>query len=197
MTFQEYLEQLLHHIGVGDTQLEIEENDEYLFIDIQVPEEDAGKMIGNRGETIQAFRQLVFLSFTEEIGEKKVVVNVNDYKEKKEEQAIDMAIAAAERARDEGRPQHLPKYFLAHQRRAIHQELQDFPGVTTHSEGEGRDRHLVIYPDDAHQASSHEESSDEYTVPTEVLSPVAEAAVEPTTGAEEYKGTQTFETYQE
>ena len=196
MTIQEYLEQLLHHMGVGDTQLEIEENDEYLFIDIQVPEEDAGKMIGNRGETIQAFRQLVFLSFTEEIGDKKVVVNVNDYKEKKEEQAIDMAIAAAERARDENRPQHLPKYLLAHQRRAIHQELQDFPGVETHSEGEGRDRHLVIYPDHS-KGESHDHDrghQDEFAVPQEVIAPVTP---EPEIGEEEYKGTQTFETYQE
>ncbi len=189
MTIQEYLEQLLQQMGVGDTHLEIEENDEYLFIDVSVPEEDAGKMIGNRGETIQAFRQIVFLTFMEEIGDKKVVVNVNDYKEKKEEQAIDMAIAAAERARDEGRPQHLPKYLLAHQRRAIHQELQDFPGVETHSEGEGRDRHLVIYPsqdDGGYEQSGKDEAPSQESV-----------APENAGSNEVYQGTETFETYQE
>lgn len=147
MTVQEYLDQLLQHMGVGDATVTLEENDEYLFVDMSVPEEDAGKMIGSRGETIQALRQMVFLSFSEQLGDKKVVVNVNDYKEKKEEAAIEIGLQAADRAREEGIPQHLPKYLLAHQRRAIHQELQEQEGVFTRSEGEGRDRHLVIYPE--------------------------------------------------
>lgn len=147
MTVQEYFDQLLQHMGVGDAQVHLEENDEYLFINVEVPEEDAGKMIGNRGETIQALRQLAYLSFSEGLGEKKVVVNVNDYKEKKEEVAIELGLQAAERVKAEGRPQHLPKYLLAHQRRAIHQQLQEVEGVSTRSEGEGRDRHLVVYPE--------------------------------------------------
>lgn len=147
MTVHEYLEQLVGYLEVPVDEILVEETEEYCFVDIRVPEEDAGKMIGAYGETIHALRQIVFLSFTEHLGDRKVVVNVNDYKDKKEEAAREIGFSAAERAVDTQRPQHLPKYLLAHQRRVIHQELSEYNGVFTRSEGEGEDRHLVIYPE--------------------------------------------------
>lgn len=147
MTVGEYLEQLLDYLGIEDAKATIEETEEYCFVDLSIPEEDAGKMIGAHGETINSLRQLIFLSFSEYLGDKKVVVNVNDYKDKKEDAAREIGFTAAERAIDTQRPQHLPKYLLAHQRRAVHQELDEYNGVFTRSEGEGEDRHLVVYPD--------------------------------------------------
>ena len=147
MNIPEYLDQLLGYLGVEGAEAKVEETDDYVFVDFAVPEEDAGKMIGAHGETIHALRQIIFLSFTEYLGDKKVVVNVNDYKDKKEEAAREIGFEAAERVVDTQRPQHLPKYLLAHQRRVIHQELGEYNGVFTRSEGEGEDRHLVVYPE--------------------------------------------------
>ncbi len=147
MTIAEYLDQLLGYLGVEEVKVSIEENEEYCFIDLSVPEEDAGKMIGARGETIHSLRQIIFLSFSEYLGDKKVVVNVNDYKDKKEEAAREIGFQAAEKAVSTQQPQHLPRYLLAHQRRVIHQELSEYNGVFTRSEGEGEERHLVVYPE--------------------------------------------------
>jgi spoIIIJ-associated protein len=70
------------------------------------------------------------------------VVNVGDYMQKQEEQLRDLAAATAERARETGDPQLL--YNLnPSQRRIIHMALSE-EDVETVSEGEGRDRHLVV-----------------------------------------------------
>lgn len=147
MTIPEYLNELFGYLGVEDAQAHVEETEEYVFVDLDIPEEDAGKMIGAHGETIHALRQILFLSFSEYLGDKKVVVNVNDYKDKKEEAAREIGFQAAERALESQKPQHLPQYLLAHQRRVIHQDLSEYNGVFTRSEGEGEERHLVVYPE--------------------------------------------------
>lgn len=147
MTIQEYTENLLSYLAVDPENMQLEDNEEFVFITLDIPEEDAGKMIGKHGETIAALNHVVRVSFRDELGEKRVVVDVNGYKERKEEDARDLGIQAAERALETNRPQHLTELLLPHERRAIHQELDGYNGVFTRSEGEGMDRHLVVYPE--------------------------------------------------
>jgi spoIIIJ-associated protein len=118
---------------------------------LTVGEEDAGKMIGKHGETLTSMGHLVTLSFREALKNedetsRRVVVDINAYKERREEEAIELGRELAQRAVEEQEPQALPRSLHPHQRRVVHQALQDFEGVYTQSEGEGRDRRLVIYP---------------------------------------------------
>lgn len=146
MTVQEYSEQLLELLRIEPEKLEIIEEDNYTFVMISVTEEDAGKMIGNKGETLYAFGQVVSLSFQDVLDDKRIVVDVNDYKGRREERATEIGYEAAERARREQRPIDLPP-LAAYERRVIHQALSEEEGVFTRSEGEGKDRRLVVYPD--------------------------------------------------
>ncbi len=151
MTIQEYVDQLLGYMLIEPEAVTVEEGEEYVSIRLSVPEEDAGKMIGKHGETLTSMGHIVTLSFrdalTDENGEvRRVVVDINAYKERKEDEALEIAKEIAQQVVDEQEPQALPRSFQPHQRRVIHQALQDFEGVFTQSEGQGRDRRLVIYP---------------------------------------------------
>lgn len=150
MKIEEYINQLLDHLRVKPDHVSVEEGDDYVFIVLEVTEDDAGKMIGNKGETISALTHLLNLSFYERLDiedgdRKKVVVDVNDYKGRREEKATEIGYEAADRARETQRPQDLPP-MAAYERRVIHQALSEEEGVFTRSEGQGRDRRLVVYP---------------------------------------------------
>lgn len=146
MTVQEYLQQIFEYLTIDVQDVRLDEDDQYLLVYLTVEEDEAGKMIGKHGETLTSLAHLVSVSFYDELSAKKVVVDVNGYKARREEEAVAMGRQAAERVVASGRPHHMPRSLQAHQRRVIHQDLQDFVGVSTTSEGEGRDRHLVIYP---------------------------------------------------
>jgi len=146
MTVQEYTDQLLDLLRIQPEKVEIVEEEGYIFVMIDVIEDDAGKMIGNKGETLYSLGQIMSLTFQDQLDDKRIVVDVNDYKGKREERATEIGYEAAERARQEQRPIDLPP-LAAYERRVIHQALSEDEGIFTRSEGEGRDRRLVVYPD--------------------------------------------------
>src|SRR5690606_32080666 len=90
MTIREYTDSLMSYLTVEPENTQIEDADEFVFITLDIPEDDAGKMIGKHGETIAALNHVVRVSFRDELGEKRVVVDVNGYKERKEEDARDL-----------------------------------------------------------------------------------------------------------
>jgi spoIIIJ-associated protein len=146
MTVQEYTEQFLELTRIEPDKIEILEEGDYIFVMITVQEEDAGKLIGNKGETLHALGQIISLSFQDQLDDKRIVVDVNDYKGKREERATEIGFEVAERVRQEQKPIDLPP-MAAYERRVIHQALSEEVGVFTRSEGEGRNRRLVVYPD--------------------------------------------------
>lgn len=147
MTISEYMDSLVSYLTIEPEHMNVEDTDDFVFVTMGIVEEDAGKMIGKHGETIAALNHIVRVSFRDDLGDKRVVVDVNEYKERKEDDARDIGIQAAERAIETEEPQHLTSSLLPHERRAIHQELDAFEGIFTRSEGEGLDRHLVVYPE--------------------------------------------------
>ncbi len=140
-----YVQDLLSHMGVSDAQTSAEENDGTITIQINVSDEESGMLIGHHGETISALQRMVTVSFRDTLEEKRVVVNVNDYKEKRDDVLKNMANRFAQRVIESGNPQYLP-YLPANERLVIHMTLKDHPQVETHSEGEGLQRRLYISP---------------------------------------------------
>ena len=74
-----------------------------------------------------------------------IVVDVSNWREKEEERLISLATITAQRAKDTGEVQYLYNLTPA-QRRVIHLTLSENPGVSTESQGEGKDRYLAITP---------------------------------------------------
>ena len=114
-------------------------------IDIEGGDE-TGLLIGRKGENLLSIQTVLGLIYKSMNGDwVRIVVNVGDYKEKEEEYLKGLADSAASRAKETGEPQSL--YNLKPgQRRIVHMYLSEDSGVVSESEGEGRDRYLVVKP---------------------------------------------------
>jgi spoIIIJ-associated protein len=108
--------------------------------------EEAGLLIGTHGATLQAIQSFLSLAMRQKMGDwVRIVVDVDGWREKHEDQLKELALQAAERARTTGESQHLYNLTPA-QRRVIHLELSKEKGVVTESRGEGEGRYLVVSP---------------------------------------------------
>ncbi|MBU2577418.1 single-stranded DNA-binding protein, partial [Patescibacteria group bacterium] len=107
---------------------------------------EAALLIGFHGETLQSL-QLIFSFLAHKLtGEwYKVSVDVGDYKQKREEQLRKLALNLAVKAKLSGEAQSIPN-LNANERRLIHLVLAENPDVLSESEGEGRQRVLIIKP---------------------------------------------------
>lgn len=141
MIAQEFIEQLLAHMGIEDATVDTTEADDALEIVIHVSEQDSGLLIGRHAETIDALQRVVRLVFQKD-GDKRINININDFRQRREERLQEIAQAVAERVIETKEPQMLR--LPAHERRLIHMHLADHPEVETVSEGEGNTRVLYV-----------------------------------------------------
>jgi len=120
--------------------------DEQEVVHVSLETEETGILIGYHGETLSAFQLILGLIVYKKLGSwVRIVVNVGDYRERREETLKQMALRAAERVRQTGEAVSLP-FLNTGERRIIHLTLQDNPEVFTESEGEGENRRLIIKP---------------------------------------------------
>lgn len=119
---------------------------ETLHIEVTGP--DCGTAIGYHGETLDAIQYLASLVANKHASDHvRVYLDIGGYRRRREDLLISMAERAAEKVSRTGRSFRMEPMNPA-ERRIIHSSLQNFPGVTTHSEGEEPDRRVVISPAD-------------------------------------------------
>lgn len=138
--------ELLEKMGLTCTlSSSVLSEDTAILVDIN-PGDAAGLLIGKKGETLLALQLVVGLIFkTQNDRRVRILLNVNDWREKQNERLIELADQTAHRALEEGRDQNL--YNLTPgQRRIIHTHLSQNTSVITESVGEGRERYLVVKP---------------------------------------------------
>ena len=110
--------------------------------------ETMGLLIGRRGETLDAMQYLVSLVANKnrkEEGYIRVTLDTEGYRSRREETLKRLARKNAQHVRQTGRPISMEP-MNPYERRILHSALQGFSGVTTHSEGEEPNRHVVITP---------------------------------------------------
>ena len=112
---------------------------------IDLAGEDSGLLIGRRGQTLQALQFLVNLIVRKQFEGVRVVLDVENYRQRRESQLKDMATKVAERVAQTNRSITLEPMPPA-DRRIIHTSLTDHPGVSTESTGEGEGRKVTIMP---------------------------------------------------
>lgn len=136
---------LVNFLGV-EAKIKAEEDSENQAIRVQIETDSPGLLIGHHGETIDALQLVVGVIAQRELGEwARILLNVGDWRERREEIVKALATRAAQKAKFTGLPQ--PIYDLSPQeRRIVHLLLVDDPDVTTESEGEGAERHLMVKP---------------------------------------------------
>ena len=113
---------------------------------VKIETEESGLLIGFHGETLASLQLILGLVVYKKLGEwTRVVVEVGDYRARREQQLRQMAESYAAQVLATGQPLALP-YLPPIERRIIHLALQDRTDVVTESEGEGNQRRVVIKP---------------------------------------------------
>jgi len=106
--------------------------------------EALGALIGRKGERLSALQHLVNLMLSRKMGTwTRVLVDVEDYRGRRERQLVEVATRAAERVSETGQMLQLEP-MSALERRWVHLALRDVDGVTTQSIGEEPMRRVVV-----------------------------------------------------
>ena len=117
--------------------------EEEVFI-IQLKTEDPGVLIGYHGQALTALQQMITMMSFKKSGEwVRILVDVEDYREKRKEILGEMAMSIAEKVKISGLSQVLSP-MSSFERRVVHLILADHPEVETVSEGEGDQRHIIV-----------------------------------------------------
>ena len=139
---KKYIEDILSFFGLN-TDVHVSCDDE--VIELSVPSTHLnGFLIGQRGDTLRSFQQLLSTTLKNKEAEiHRVNLDIADYKRQRYDRLVDQVADWVKEARDSKAPKHLPPMNAA-ERRVVHQAVSDYSDITTQSEGEGRDRHIVL-----------------------------------------------------
>jgi spoIIIJ-associated protein len=144
---QRILETLMGHLGF-DARVEVAVGEtSRLNVVAQGDDRDAlGALIGRKGERLSALQHLVNLMLSKEMGSwTRELVDVEDYRGRRERQLRELAERAATRVTETGKMLQLEP-MPALERRWIHLTLRDDPNVVTQSIGEEPNRRVVLVP---------------------------------------------------
>ena len=107
---------------------------------------DTPRLIGRHGQTINAIQYLVGVVTNKRTQSRvRVVVDAEGYRGRREDALRKQALYLAKQVKESGQEAVLDS-LTPNERRIIHTALVDDPDVTTYSEGEEPERHLVISP---------------------------------------------------
>lgn len=139
---RKFLEDLLSFFGLNAVVTASSEDD---VIELKVPSTHLnGFLIGQRGETLRALQATVSTMLKNaEATLTRVNIDIADYKQHRAEKILDQLNQWVEKVRADKQPLHLYPMNAA-DRRTIHRGLEEYSDVSSHSEGEGRERHIVL-----------------------------------------------------
>lgn len=140
----DFLSGIIERMNVnGHVDMEMQEN----ILKMSVSGEKMGMLIGKRGQTLNALQYLVNVAyhkrFPEDTG--RVVLDVEDYRVKREETLRTLAVNLAKKAA-RYRKEVVLEPMTPQERRIIHTALQGNPTVSTFSQGDEPYRKVVIAP---------------------------------------------------
>jgi spoIIIJ-associated protein len=147
---KQVLEVILGHLVDAPRVEEVMDGDSHTTIQLDLRGEDSGIVIGRRGQTLDALEHLVSRIALRDDADPslRLVLDVEGYRQRRQESLEQMARRLAHKARVTARPIALNP-MSPRDRRIIHLTIDPEPGVTTTSEGEGHYRRVVILPGDA------------------------------------------------
>jgi len=150
----EILEGIIEHMGFDAYVAEVKRSEDGQELHLEVKGPDSGRLIGQKGQTLEALQLLLSRMIEKGPGEnRRVFVDVEGYRQRRDSYLASMAERMAEEAVTLGCKVRLDP-MDARERRVIHMTLSSRKGIATVSEGEGMDRHVCIVPENL----SHSES---------------------------------------
>ena len=139
----EYIQQIVHYFDLGEITInEYEGADKELILDING--NDLAILIGKHGTTLDSIQQIISALSYNKLGfYYPVVIDVEGYKSRQRIKLEKLAKNLASRVVRTGSSYSM-KPMNPYKRRIVHSYLSKDDRVETHSEGEGKERHLII-----------------------------------------------------
>ena len=140
---KEYLNILLTEMGL---EVKFESNIRDKQINIKMYSNNNPILIGKNGQTLTALTAVCKAAVFARIGVYPYLnLDASDYKDKQVSHLERLAKNIAREARNTGREVVMDN-MNSYERRIVHNVLTDFKGVTTISEGEEPNRHIIVKP---------------------------------------------------
>lgn len=145
-TVSELLEKMQVKAEVTSSFGEADEPHGRTPVKVDIRGNDLSILIGRQAETLNALQYIASLIVGKELGHTITLsIDVEGYRQRREQQIRQLARRMADQAISTGRRQVLEP-MPANERRLVHIELRDNPGVTTESVGEDPHRKVTIIP---------------------------------------------------
>ena len=144
---QKTLEKIINFI-IEDGEVQVIDDEEADRIVLGIKTSNPGVLIGRHGHTLDALQYIVNIIANKEIEEskrRKIVVDIEGYKERREDVVSKYAHEKAEIVKKTGKKIALC-YMNAVERRIVHLVLQEEPLLSTYSEGTEPFRRVIIAP---------------------------------------------------
>ena len=144
---QEITTELLKLLDIdGDFEILETKDAEAESIEIALNTKDTGVVIGYHGDTLEGLQLVLSLCVARKLGRfVRISIDVGDYKKNRAEWLKTLAQETKERVLAEGREIAIPE-LKSWERRVVHLLLENDSEVSSVSQGEGRDRVLVVCP---------------------------------------------------
>jgi len=149
----EFLLGVLERMGVS-ADIDIKDDADKVVLEIQTS--DTELVIGRRGVVIDALQHLVNKAVYKERREDKakpLVVDAGGFRDKQIERLRQLAQKMGEKALQTKQIVELQP-MTPHDRRIVHMAIAEIPGLSSRSEGEGEDRHILVVPAEAAVAAA-------------------------------------------
>jgi spoIIIJ-associated protein len=140
----DFLEGLLDAMDLpGDLRIRVTED----HAEVEVVEIGSGALIGRRGQTLEAIQELVRCALQREFQRRsRVKVDAEGYRSRRLEKLLEKAEEAIEDVLDGGEPERLEPMDVF-ERKAIHQLVATYDGVSSRSQGREPARRVIIERD--------------------------------------------------
>lgn len=138
---KKFIEDILSFFG-ENIAVEASYNDDILSINIASSDLNS-ILIGRNAETLRSLQYVVSTVLrNNDAAITRVIIDIADYKKQREEKIAEKARGWIEEVRQTG-DSHIA-HINAADRRIVHRVAADYSDIRTYSEGEGRQRYIVI-----------------------------------------------------
>ncbi len=144
----EFLLGVLERMGIS-ADIDIKDDNDKTILEIQT--KDTEVVIGRRGVVMDALQHLVNkVVYRDRSGDrgKPLVVDAGGFRDKQIERLRSLAQRMGEKALQTKQIVELQP-MSPHDRRIVHMAIAEMPGLSSRSEGEGEDRHILVVPAEA------------------------------------------------
>jgi spoIIIJ-associated protein len=146
----EFLLGVLERMGIS-ADIDIKDDNDRTVLEIQTS--DTEVVIGRHGAVLDALQHLVNKAVFKDRGDrdrekdkpKALVVDAGGFRDKQVERLRQLAQKMGEKALQTKQIVELQP-MTPHDRRIVHMAIAEIPGLSSRSEGEGEDRHILVVP---------------------------------------------------